>query len=37
MLRAKAASLEGYVITDASAQQVITNIRQLQDNIGTRL
>ncbi len=37
MLRAKAASLEGYVTTNASANQVIETIRSLQDNIGTRL
>ena len=37
MLRAKAASLEGYVTTDAPAEQVIGKIRQLQNDIGTRL
>ena len=37
MLRAKAASLEGYVTTNAEPEQVIAKIRQLQDNIGTRL
>ena len=37
MLRAKAASLEGYVTTNASPDRVIEKIRQLQDNIGTRL
>ena len=37
MLRAKAASLEGYVNTNAPAEQVIETIRSLQDNIGTRL
>ena len=36
MLRAKAASLEGYVTTNASAHRVIEKIRQLQDDIGTR-
>ena len=37
MLRAKAASLEGYVTTNASPEQVIERIRRIQDNIGTRL
>ena len=37
MLRAKAASLEGYVTTNASPEQVIDRIRRIQDNIGTRL
>ena len=37
MLRAKAASLEGYVTTNASPDQVVKTIRSLQDNIGTRL
>ena len=36
MLRAKAASLEGYVTTNASAHRVIEKIRQLQDDIGTK-
>ena len=36
MLRAKAASLEGYVTTNASAHRVIEKIHQLQDDIGTR-
>ena len=36
MLKAKAASLEGYVTTNASVHQVIKKIRQLQDDIGTR-
>ena len=36
MLKAKAASLEGYVTTNASAHRVIEKIRQLQDDIGTR-
>lgn len=36
MLRAKAASLEGYVTTNASPDQVIERIRRIQDNIGTR-
>ena len=37
MLRAKAASLEGYVTTNAPTEQVIAQIRSLQNNIGTRL
>ena len=36
MLKAKAASLEGYVTTNASAHRVIEKIRRLQDDIGTR-
>ena len=36
MLRAKAVSLEGYVTTGASPEQVIDRIRRIQDNIGTR-
>ena len=37
MLRAKAASLEGYVTTDAAANRVIEKIEKLQSDIGTRL
>ena len=37
MLKAKAASLEGYVTINASPEQVISKIRRLEDNIGTRL
>ena len=36
MLRAKAASLEGYVTTNASPSRVVEKIRKLQDDIGTR-
>ena len=36
MLRAKAASLEGYVTTGAPGAQVIDRIRRDQENIGTR-
>ena len=36
MLKAKAASLEGYVTTNASAHRVIEKIRKLQKDIGTR-
>lgn len=36
MLRAKAASLEGYVTIDAEPETVVRKIRQLEDNIGTR-
>ena len=36
MLRAKAASLEGYVTIDASAETVVEKIRQLENNIGTK-
>ena len=37
MLKAKAASLEGYVTINASAEAVIEKIRELEDNIGTKL
>jgi len=37
MLKAKAASLEGYVTINASAENVIRKIRKLEDDIGTRL
>ena len=36
MLRAKAASLEGYVTIDAEPETVVRKIRQMEDNIGTR-
>ena len=36
MLKAKAASLEGYVTINAEPEQVIRKIHLLQDNIGTR-
>ncbi len=37
MLKAKAASLEGYVTLNASPEEVIAKIRALEDNIGTKL
>ena len=37
MLKAKAASLEGYVTINAPADQVIDKIHRLEDNIGTKL
>ena len=37
MLKAKAASLEGYVTIHASAEDVIRKIHQLEDHIGTKL
>ena len=37
MLRAKAASLEGYVTLNAEPQTVVQKILALEDNIGTRL
>ena len=37
MLKAKAASLEGYVTINASAETVVAQIRKLEDNIGTKL
>ncbi len=37
MLKAKAASLEGYVTTNAPAEEVVREIRSLEDNIGTKL
>ena len=37
MLKAKAASLEGYVTINASVENVIRKIRKLEDDIGTRL
>ena len=36
MLKAKADSLEGYVIKSASPQSAVDKIRQLQNNIGTK-
>ena len=36
MLRAKAASLEGYVTLHAPAEEVIRKIYALEDNIGTK-
>ena len=36
MLRAKAASLEGYVTINASPRKAIQKIRALEDHIGTR-
>ena len=37
MLRAKAASLEGYVTLNADPETVAKKIRELEINIGTRL
>ena len=37
MLKAKAASLEGYVTINASPEKAIEKIRELEDNIGTKL
>ena len=37
MLKAKAKSLEGYVTIQAPAEEVVSKIRELEDNIGTRL
>lgn len=37
MLKAKAASLEGYVTINAPAGEVIRKIHELEDNIGTKL
>ena len=36
MLKAKAASLEGYVTLHAPIQDVIQKIQTLQDHIGTK-
>ena len=36
MLKAKAASLDGYVTINATPTEVIAKIRELQDNIGTK-
>lgn len=37
MLKAKAASLQGYVTINASAEEVIQKIHEIEDNIGTKL
>ena len=37
MLKAKAASLEGYVTIHAAPEKAVQKIRQLEDNIGTKL
>ena len=37
MLRAKAASLEGYVTINASPDNVLFKIREFENNIGTKL
>ena len=37
MLKAKAASLEGYVTINAPAEDAIRKIHELQDNIGTKI
>lgn len=37
MLKAKAASLQGYVTTNASTEEVIRKIRKLEDDIGQRV
>ncbi len=37
MLKAKAASLDGYVTINATPDEVIAKIKELQDNIGTKL
>ena len=37
MLKAKAASLQGYVTINASAYEIIQKIQELEDNIGTKL
>lgn len=37
MLKAKAASLEGYVTINASAEEIIRKIHKIEDNIGTKL
>ena len=37
MLRAKAASLEGYVTLNAEAEDVIRKIKSMQDDIGTKI
>ena len=36
MLKAKAASLDGYVTINATPTEVISKIQELQDNIGTK-
>jgi hypothetical protein len=37
MLKAKAASLEGYVTINAAPEKAVRQIKKLQDNIGTKL
>ena len=37
MLKAKAASLEGYVTNNATVDVVIEKIREFEDNIGTKI
>ena len=37
MLKAKAASLQGYVTMNASAEEVIEKIHEIEENIGTKL
>ena len=37
MLKAKAASLDGYVTINASAQDAVSRIEKMQDDIGTKL
>ena len=37
MLKAKATSLEGYVTTNASIDEVLNKIHEIEDNIGTKL
>lgn len=37
MLKAKAASLQGYVTMNASAEEVIEKIYEIEENIGTKL
>ena len=37
MLKAKAKSLEGYVTTHASAEDIINKIHEIENNIGTKL
>ena len=37
MLKAKSASLQGYVTMNASAEEVIEKIHEIEENIGTKL
>ena len=37
MLKDKASSLQGYVTTNASIEEVLTKIHKFEDNIGTKL
>ena len=37
MLKAKANSLQGYVTINASVKEVIRKIREMEDNIGTKM